>query len=145
MKCYVLKFKIILLAAFFLNLVACTKENDVRDQYVGWYNLTSNYNYGDVIHFNEGNVLNIQKGDNPDELFFADATKSRQIVKLSGSNFTILPYETTVRVGDSEEDHPIKGEGSGSFIDGKLKFTKTIQMVGTDKKCSGTMTTSTRL
>lgn len=137
--------KISLLLFVIANTSACVKETDVRDQYVGWYFLTSNYNYGEVVQFDEGRVLNIQKGLKPDELYFSDAVQSGQLVKLSGSDFKILPYQAKVKIGDSEVEYPIQGEGEGRIIDGKLKFTKTIQMIGTDKKCTGIMTTSERL
>lgn len=110
------------------TLFSCTKkaEIDPREQYLGTYPVTAisilkNLNTGQTSNGTSNYSVQVNKGSAADELTFDDG--DRFTVKLSGSSFTIVQYNTAVPIGGTNYSFTVNG--SGSFNSKNLSYIET--------------------
>jgi hypothetical protein len=127
-------------------LFGCTKEPvDVRDQYVGTYDMVGLAVYeqnGASVTKKVTEVLTVKKGSAANELFFSDDLAQNYSVTVSGNGFNIPSHLYSVSVNGGIYTFYFSGNGTltnnnisviQSATNGLLKTTITYDEKGTKR------------
>jgi hypothetical protein len=121
--------------ALLVGLVACKKDEDARDEFVGTYNAQESFSFGGD-NFTDNYSFSITKSSSVAERIllngFADASGVTVEATVSGNSFSI-PQQTIVVSGES-----VGVSGSGSRDGNRLTYSYSLSTVNLSLNISGT-------
>jgi hypothetical protein len=121
--------------ALLVGLVACKKDEDSRDEFVGTYNAQESFSFGGD-NFTDNYSFSITKSSSVSDRIllngFADASGVTVEATVSGNSFSI-PQQTIVVSGES-----VGVSGSGSRDGNRLTYSYSLSTVNLSLNISGT-------
>lgn len=123
-----------------MTLVACNKETDPIDDFVGNWTAEDKLTVGSTTTTRDYNFT-VARGDDDSQLRFsgfAEISGSALEANRTDRNFTIPAFDITVTVDGMEEDGTFSG--SGSVDENTMTYTYTLQTSSFSQTWTGTAT-----